>query len=175
MTTPQIFGLQIAVNLIVYALVARWYIAPRLAAVPLPAALMALLFPHALRTFGMVFLVPTVVDPNLPSAFAIPAAYGDLLAALLALAAILALRARLRLALALVWLFSIEGTLDLLNALYQGLRHDLTRYQLGVAWYIPTFLVPAALVTHALIVVLLVTRAHEYPAQFSGTLADQRT
>ncbi len=174
MTTPQIFGLQSTMNLIVYALVAHWYIAPRLAAVPLAAALMVLLFPHALRTFGMVFLVPTVVDPNLPSAFAIPAAYGDLLAALLALAAILALRARLRLALALVWLFSIEGTADLLNTLYQGLQHDLTRYQLGVVWYIPTFLVPAALVTHALIFELLVTRAHEYPAQLSGTLADQR-
>ncbi len=47
MTTPQIFGLQSTMNLIVYALVAHWYIAPRLAAVPLAAALMVLLFPHA--------------------------------------------------------------------------------------------------------------------------------
>src|SRR6266496_1444648 len=174
MNSTQIFGLQFALNLIVFALIARWYIAPRLSALPLHAALTALLLLHALRTVGMVFVVPTVVDPNLPRDFAVPAIYGDLLAALLALAAIVALRARLRLALALVWLFSIEGTADLLNALYQGLQHDLTRYQLGVVWYIPTFLVPAALVTHALIFELLVTRAHEYPAQLSGTLADQR-
>jgi hypothetical protein len=174
MTTPQIFGLQVAINLIVYALVARWYIVPRLSAAPFGAALMALLFPHTLRTLGMVFLVPTVVDPNLPAAFASPAAYGDLLAALLALVAIVALRARFRLALALVWLFSIEGTLDLLNAIYQGLQHDLTRYQLGVAWYIPTFIVPALLVTHALIFVLLVTRTREYDTRRSGRLADQR-
>jgi hypothetical protein len=174
MTTEQILILQFTLNLAIYALVARWYITPRLAAIPLRAALIPLLLPHALRTFGLVFLVPTVVDPNLPAAFAIPAAYGDLLAALLALGASLALRARWRLALALVWLFAIEGTVDLLYALYQGAQNDLTSYQLGVAWYIPTFLVPAALVTHALIFILLVTRAHEYPARLSGAFAGQR-
>src|SRR5262245_55149456 len=67
----------------------------------------------------------------------VPATYDDLLAALLALAALAALRARLRGALVLVWIFGIEGTVDLLYALYQGLRVELTDYQLGVAWYIP--------------------------------------
>ena len=54
MTTLQIFGLQFAFNLLVYALVARWYIAPRLAALPLQAALIPLLLFHALRTLGLV-------------------------------------------------------------------------------------------------------------------------
>lgn len=174
MTTLQIFATQFALNLIVYALIARWYLAPRLAAVPLHAALIPLLLPHALRTAGAVFLVPTVVDPNLPPAFAIPAAYGDLLAALLALGAVAALRARWRLALALVWLFNIEGTVDLLYAIYRGAQVNLTRYQLGIAWYIPTFVVPAALVTHGLIFTLLLTRSSEYRAQLSGALATRR-
>jgi hypothetical protein len=50
------------------------------------------------------------VDPSLPPVFALGLAYGDLLAAALALAAILALRARWPPALALVWLFSVAGT-----------------------------------------------------------------
>ena len=47
-----------------------------------------------------------------------PAAYGDLLAALLALLAIAALRMAWAGAIPLVWLFNVEGTLDLVNAFY---------------------------------------------------------
>ena len=97
-----------------------------------------------------------VQEPVAPAAFAVPAAYGDLLAALLALLAIVGLRGRWRIATILVWLFSIAGTVDLLNALYQGMRLGV---QLGAAYYIPTFAVPALLVTHAMIFVMLVTRA----------------
>ena len=155
MSTQQIFGLQFLLSLVVYGLIARWYLAPRLAPLPLASALMPLLFLHATRHLGMVFLVPSVVGPGLQPEFAVPAAYGDLLAALLALAAIVALRARWRAALALTWLFNVVGTLDLINALYRGTRLQV---QLGAAYYIPTFAVPALLVTHAMIFALLLRR-----------------
>ena len=157
MSPSQIFALQFLLSLVIYGLIARWYVAPRLATLPLAGALTPLLFLHATRHLGMVFLVPAVVGGALPPEFAVPAAYGDLLAALLALLAIVALRARWPIALALVWLFSVVGTLDLLNALFQGNRLQV---QLGAAYYIPTVAVPALLVTHAMIFVMLVTRRH---------------
>ena len=122
---------------------------------PLPAALTPLLLLHAFRHVGMVFLVPTVVGSALPAAFAVPAAYGDLLAALLALLAIAALRSSWTLAIPLVWLFNVEGTLDLLNAFYQGFTNNVL---LGSAYYIPTFAVPALFVTHAMIFAMLIRR-----------------
>ena len=61
------------------------------------------------------------------------------------------------LTLTLVWLFNIEGTVDLLNAIYQGLATGIANYHLGAAWFIPTVYVPALLVTHALIFVLLLS------------------
>ena len=94
MNPQQIFGLQVLLSFLVYGLVAKWYVTPRLATLPLHAALQPLLVLHAFRHLGMVFLVPTVVGPALPASFAVPAAYGDLLAGLLALAALVALRAR---------------------------------------------------------------------------------
>jgi hypothetical protein len=90
-----------------------------------------------------------------------PAAYGDLLAAVLALLAIAALRAAWSAAIALVWVFNIEGTLDLVNAFYQGLRNSV---QLGAAYYIPTFAVPALFVTHAMIFAMLIRRTRSLPA-----------
>jgi len=155
MSARAIFGLQVLLSLLGYSLIARWYVTPRLAALPLPAALTPLLLFHAFRHLGMVFLVPTVVGPTVPAAFAVPAAYGDLLAALLALLAITALRMAWPVAIALVWLFNLEGTLDLVNAFYQGLRHDV---QLGAAYYIPTFVVPALLVSHAMMFMMLARR-----------------
>jgi hypothetical protein len=145
MTILQIFGLQVVLSFVVYGLVAKWHVAPRLATLPLGAALAPLLVLHALRHMGMVFLVPTVVGPSLPASFAMPAAYGDLLAGLLALAALIALRGAWSIAIPIVWVFNVVGLLDLVNAFYQGLS---ARVLLGAAYYIPTFIVPALVITH---------------------------
>jgi hypothetical protein len=153
MNSQQIFGLQVALSFVVYGLVARWYVSPRLMALPLGIALQPLLVLHAFRHLGMVFLVPTVVGPALPASFAVPAAYGDLLAGLLALAAIATLRARSSIAIPLTWLFNVVGLLDLVNAFYQGLSNNV---QLGAAYYIPTFIVPALVITHLMIFRMLV-------------------
>jgi hypothetical protein len=155
MTTQQIFGLQFVLSLVLGSLLARWYVAPRLARLPLASALMPLLFLHASRFLGLVFLVPSVAGGPLPPEFAVAAAYGDLLAAVLAFAAIAALRTGWAMAVPLIWLFNLEGTLDLINALAQGLRHNV---QLGAAYYIPTVAVPALLVTHAMMFAMLLTR-----------------
>jgi hypothetical protein len=98
-----------------------------------------------------------VVSPSLPSAFAVPAAYGDLVAALLALVASVTLAKGARLAILLVWLFNVWGASDFLFAFYQGaFTAQLDARTLGAAFYIPTVVVPPALVTHGLIFWLLV-------------------
>ena len=155
MNPRQILGLQVLLSFVGWSLLARWYVSPRLAALPREEALAPLLLPHAFRHMGLVFLLPTVVGGVLPPAFAKAAAYGDLVAGLLALAALLALRARWSVALPLTWLFSVEGLADLANAFYQGLSHDVA---LGAAYYIPTFVVPALVVTHVMIVRILLAR-----------------
>ena len=160
MTAQQIFGLQVLLSFVLFTLVARWYVSPRLAALPVDRALQPLLVLHATRHMGLVFLVPTVVGGTLPAAFAAAAAYGDLLAGVLALAALVALRARARVAMPLTWLFNVAGLLDLVNAFYQGLTHDV---QLGAAYYIPTFIVPALVVTHVMMLGLLLR--HPAPAR----------
>lgn len=156
MDSRWVFLIEIVASLVTFTLVARWYVAPRLNRLSLGAALTPLLLFHSTRTVGLTVLVPTVVDPDLPRDFAIPAAYGDLLAAGLAFATIGAFRAGFGVAPVLAWAFSIAGIGDLLNAIFQGVRLGLTEYQLGPAWFIPTVLVPALLVTHGMIVLTLV-------------------
>jgi len=82
--------------------------------------LIPLLIPHTFRFLGLSFLIPGVVSPSLSPAFAVPAAYGDLVAAVLADIAILALAARVSWAIPIVWVFNVWGSIDLLHAIYQG-------------------------------------------------------
>ncbi len=155
MDTLAIFGLQFVLSLVVWGLIAKWLLAPWLENKSPNEAFFWLTLPHAFRYMGMVFLVPGVVARPLPGAFAIPAAYGDLVTGLLALLALIALRTGWARALALVWLFNIVGTVDLLNALRQA--SVVTDF--GAAWYIPTLFVPLLLVTHIMIFARLLRRA----------------
>lgn len=149
-----ILPLSIIMGLIAYGLIAKWYVMPVLVALPRARALVPLLLFHCFRFIGLAFLIPGVTSESLDPRFANPAAYGDLLAALLAFFAILALRGGWRTAIPLVWVFNIEGTLDLLNAVTQGLRYteDGT---LGATFFIPMVVVPALLVTHVMVFIIL--------------------
>jgi hypothetical protein len=154
MDTLAIFGLQFVLSLVVWGLIAKWLLAPWLEKKSPHNALFWLTLPHAFRYMGMVFLVPGVVARPLPDAFAIPAAYGDLVTGVLALLALIALRTGWARALALVWLFNIVGTVDLVNAL----RQPNVVVDFGAAWYIPTLFVPLLLVTHFMIFARLLRR-----------------
>lgn len=169
-----IFVAQIAANLLIFSLIARWYIQPQLARLPLVAALSPLLLAHSLRTLGLVFLIPASLGATLPEPFATSAAIGDLLTAILAFVSLIALRAGWRGARVLVWLFSIVGLLDLADAFVQGPAQNLTGgYVLGPIWFIPTVVVPALLVTHMLVLWLLVTNGHEISPALRKTSGGQ--
>ena len=150
-----ILPLSIVMSLVSCGLVARWYVVPALIALPRAKALEPLLLLHSSRHIGMAFLIPGVTSEVLDPRFANPAAYGDLLAALLALLAIMALRLRWAAAIPFVWIFNIEGSLDLFNALYRGFRYTPDAH-LGATYFIPAVIVPALLVTHFIIFELLV-------------------
>jgi hypothetical protein len=118
------------------------------------------LVPHAFRFIGLSFLVPGVVSPTLSPTYAAPAAYGDLIAAVLAIAAIFSLRLQAIWAIPLIWLFNLWGTADLINAYYQGmLGARVGPGSLGAAFFIPTMIVPPLLIIHGLIFRLLLRGA----------------
>src|SRR5499426_908579 len=120
MSSDALFGLSILMSFLAFAVVTKVYIWPRLRVMHRTDALVPLVIPHTFRFVGLSFLVPGVVSPALPSAFSAPVAYGDLIAAVLAVLSTLALTARAPWALATVWVFNLWGTADLLHAIYQG-------------------------------------------------------
>lgn len=158
MNLDLVVPISLAMSLLSFGLVAKWYIMPWLVSVSRKQALTPLLLFHSFRHIGLAFLLPGVTAEALDSGFADPAAYGDLLAAVLAFVALLAVRLGWRLATPLVWLFNIVGTIDLLNALLQGMQR-IPAGHLGAMHFIPAVVVPALLVTHFMVFALLVRKA----------------
>jgi hypothetical protein len=148
-----LFGISIALSFVAWGTFVALYVWPALRHRSRADALQPLLLLHGFRFVGLSFLVTGVVAPDLPAAWAGPAAYGDLVAAILALLALAWRRSSLGIALA--WAFNIWGSADLLNAFYQGNRAGLEPGQLGAGYYIVTVLVPLLLITHGLVFRLL--------------------
>jgi len=140
------FFVSIAFSFIAWGIVTARYIWPELRLRPRAEALQPLLILHSFRFIGLAVLVPGVVSPDLPPAFAHWEAYGDMVAVILALFSLLLLPSTVGVAAA--WIFSVWGSADLLNAFYQANHAGLLAGQLGAAFFLPTLIVPLLLITH---------------------------
>src|SRR5260370_19248123 len=84
MKVVPLFGLSVLMSFLAYGIVTKLYILPQLRGMRREEAILPLVVPHTFRFVGLSFLIPGVVSPSLPSAFAVPAGSGDLVAAIVA-------------------------------------------------------------------------------------------
>jgi hypothetical protein len=155
--SPQIlFLMHLVFGYVAWLLCFGAYIRPRLKSMDLVAAQRAIATLHSFRFFGLVFLLPGVVGPNLPASFATFAAYWDLATGVLAILALLTVRIR-----PLFWLFivafNLVGTIDLILNYYHAAQVGLPALagQLGAAYAIPILYVPVLMITHIVAFYLL--------------------
>ena len=170
MPFPVLFGISVTFGLAVWGAVAWHYIWPALRERPSSENLKPILLLHGFRFLGLAFVVPGVVSPQLPAAFAQPVAYGDLITAILALLALATLGTPAGTVVA--WVFNTFGTADLLFAFYEGSRISLPDSQglLGAAYFILTAFVPLLFITHGLVFrILLRTKVLSLPGSKLST------
>jgi hypothetical protein len=157
MSPETIFNLHLILGYVAWLLCFGVYFMPRLKSMDLVAAQRAIATLHSFRFFGLVFILPGVIGPNLPAAgFATFAAYWDLATGLLAILALLTVRIR-----PLFWLFvvafNVVGTIDLLLDYYHAIQVGLPALagQLGATYAIPILYVPLLMITHVVAFYLL--------------------
>jgi len=156
--SPQIiFQLQLVLGYVAWLLCFRAYLWPRLKAMDRVAAHRAFATLHSFRFFGLVFILPGVIGPNVPASFATFAAYWDFATGILALLALLAVRIK-----PLFWFFvaafNLVGALDLVLDYYHATKVGLPAFagQLGATYVIPIIYVPLLMITHITAFYLLV-------------------
>lgn len=156
MPTETLFQIHLVLGYVAWLLCFSAWILPRFKSADNFTAHRAIATLHSFRFFGLVFLLPGVVGPNLPAAFSTFAAWGDFATGVLAILALLAVRVR-PLFWSLVVAFNLVGAIDLLIDYYHAIRLGLPAIagQLGSAYAIPVLFVPALMITHALAFYLL--------------------
>jgi hypothetical protein len=144
--------LAMTLSFAVMVAVATWYVAPWLKLTDWTTGLTALLWVHAFRYVALQIFSAQQFGLAVSEVARNQIAYGDVVAALLAVSAITALRYAPRLAIPILWLFAVEAALDLTNSTVVGMREQLFASASDVTWLILTFYVPLLWVSLALLV-----------------------
>jgi len=157
MSPATIFQLHLVLGYVPWLLCFGAYVWPKLKSMDRVEAQRAIATLHSFRFFGLVFIIPGVVGPNLPAGFATSAAYGDFATGVLAILALLTVRIRPLFSLFVV-AFNLVGTVDILIAYYHGNQEGLAALagELGAAYAIPIIYVPVLMITHVIALYLLV-------------------
>ena len=159
MSPATIFSLHLCLGYVAWTLCFTTYVWPRLRAMDPPRAHRAIATLHSFRFFGLAFLLPGVVGPQLPAGFAGFAGYGDLATGVLALLALVSYRTR-----PVFWLFTaafnVVGIVDLIVDYFHGVTLGLPERagELGATYAIPIVYVPLLMLTHCAAIYLMVTR-----------------
>jgi hypothetical protein len=149
MSPETVFQIHLVLGYVAWLLCFGVYIWPRLKAMDALEAQRAVATLHSFRFFGLVFLLPGVIGPNLPADFAAFAAYADFATGVLAMLALLTVRIR-----PLFWLFvvafNVVGAGDILIDYYHAVQINLPAMagELGATYAIPIIYVPLLMITH---------------------------
>jgi hypothetical protein len=171
MSPAAVFQIHLVLGYVPWLLCFGAYLWPRLKAMDQVEAQRAIATLHSFRFFGLVFIVPGVVGPNLPAGFAAFAAYGDFATGVLAIVALLTVSIR-----PLFWpfvvAFNIVGAADIIIDYYHGNEIGLPALagQLGATYAIPIIYVPLLMITHVAAFYLL-ARPQAQPARTTSDAA----
>jgi hypothetical protein len=149
MSTEPIFQTHLVLGYVAWLLCFGAYILPWLKSVDSVKAHRAIATLHSFRFFGLAFLVPGVVGPDLPASFAAFAAYADLATGLLAILALLTMRVR-----PVFWgfvvAFNLVGIADFILDYAHAIEAGLPAHagELGAMYVIPVIVVPILMITH---------------------------
>ena len=157
MSPETLFRIHLVLGYVAWLLCFAVYVWPKLKSMDRIEAHRAIATLHSFRFFGLVFILPGVVGPDLPVGFATFAAYGGFATGVLAMLALLTVRIR-----PIFWLFvvafNLVGVADIMVDYYHANQVDLPALagELGATYAIPIIYVPVLMITHVVAFCLLV-------------------
>jgi len=156
MSPVLVFNLQLVLGYVAWLLCFRTYLLPKFKSMEPIEVQRAIATLHSFRFFGLVFILPGVIGPNLPASFGAFAAYWDLATGVLAILALLTVKIR-PLFWTLVVAFNLVGAIDVLFDYYHAIRMGVPENagQFGATYAIPVLYVPLLMITHAVAFYLL--------------------
>jgi hypothetical protein len=150
-----------AVSTVAWILIVQDFLVPRSRG-NRPRLLQSLLLLHAFRFVGLGMFIPGM-PLTIPPEFAIPAAWGDYVASILALVAYSLLKKNQTAGTIATWVFTVWGIADLGVVFYQAFALQVANH-MGVMFWIFAAYAPSLVVSHIVILRVLMRPARHRAA-----------
>lgn len=141
-------------SLLIFNAAYRWFLKPILPQLKPSIVVIPILLLHSMRHLGLMFVTTGVTSTAMPQQFAVPAAAGDFLAAVLAFTAAVLIHRKSKFAVSMTWLFSIVGIADFAIVVMLSRVYRAADF-MGGSYWIPSFWVPMLIVGHIIIITVL--------------------
>lgn len=153
-----VLAVQCTFSMVMFFLITRWYIAPRVSRENKFQILSLFLIINTFRYLPLALFMPGQVSPEFPELVKEIVAHGDFLSSIFALVALLLVRFKSKLSIAFIWIFSLVSIADMILALTFAMKAKVYLLPLGVNYYTVSVYVPMLMVIQYYIISILLNK-----------------
>jgi len=161
MDTFLVLAVQCTFSLLVFFLIFKWYLIPKITKETKYDVLALLLLVNVFRYLPLSLFLPGQVAAEFPDYFKATIVHGESLAGILALIALLLLKSKKRSAIAYTWLFSVVSILDMVVVLTLAMKEKVYELPLGANYFTVSVYVPLLIVSQTVILKILTHKMYK--------------
>lgn len=156
-----VLGIQCTLSLLVFFLILKWYVIPKITRETKFSILAILLLVNVFRYLPLSLFMPGQVSEAFPPYLKEVVAHGDFLSGMLALIALILLKSKKKGATLFTWIFSVVSSIDMLVVLTLAMSEKVYELPLGANYFTVSVYVPMLIVIQALILKILAHKMYK--------------
>ena len=156
-----VLSVQCTFSLLVFFLILKWYVAPKITKKTRFDILALLLLVNVFRYLPLSLFMPGQVSAGFPSYLKEIVAHGDFLSGIMALIALLLLKLKKKSAVTFTWLFSVVSIIDMGVVLTLAMSEKVYLLPLGANYFTVSVYVPMLIVIQVLILKILIAKVYK--------------
>lgn len=156
-----VLGVQCTFSMLVFFLILKWYVIPKITSNTKFDILAILLLINVFRYLPLSLFMPGQVASDFPFYLKEFIAHGDFLSGILALIAVVLFKLNKKSAVAFAWIFSIVSIIDIVVVMTLAMYEKVYDLPLGANYFTVTVYVPMLIVIQLVILKILAHKAYK--------------
>lgn len=156
-----VLGVQCTLSMLVFFLIGKWYVIPKINKETKFDILALLLLVNVFRYLPLSLFMPGQVSEAFPPYLIEIVAHGDFLSGMLALMALILVKSKKKGASAFTWIFSVVSIIDMFVVLTLAMKEKVYELPLGANYFTVSVYVPLLIIIQAIILKILVHKMYK--------------
>ena len=156
-----VLGVQCTFSMLVFFLIIKWYVIPKVTKETKFDILALLLLVNVFRYLPLSLFMPGQVSADFPLYLKEIVAHGDFLSGILALIALILIKSKKKSAVTFTWLFSLVSIIDVVVVLTLAMSEKVYQLPLGANYFTVSVYVPMLIVIQVVILKILLAKAYK--------------